>query len=58
MKKEIVIAGIGSIDECDHCRKQHILGNACFVVDEWVSINLCDECVKKYKIKTHGNKWN
>lgn len=58
--KEIVIAGTGSIDQCDHCEKEYLKeGNACFIVEGWISINLCNKCIKKYKLyKTNKNENN
>ena len=47
-KQEVIIAGIGTIDKCDHCHTEFTKGVACWKVDEWKSLDLCFICLSKY----------
>lgn len=52
MNKVVVqIAGVGTIDKCDHCGTEYTNGFACFVYQGWVSINICNICFEKYYIE-------
>lgn len=51
-KIKVVIAGIGTIDECEHCKTEFTNGFACWMVDEWKSLNLCHICLKQYYEET------
>ncbi len=47
-KIKVSVAGIGTIDKCDHCYIEFTTGVACWKVDEWKSLNLCHICLCKY----------
>jgi hypothetical protein len=46
VKPKIIIAGTGSVDECECCNETFLSGAACFLVDKEIFINLCDICIK------------
>ena len=50
-KVVIQVAGIGTVDKCDHCGKEFTTGIAGFVYEGWVEIDLCDDCFKKYYVE-------
>jgi hypothetical protein len=47
-KIKVTVAGIGTVDKCDHCETEFTTGAACWKVDKWKSLNLCHICLKKY----------
>lgn len=47
-KIKVTIAGIGTVDECDHCHTEHTKGVACWQLDGFISLNLCNVCLENY----------
>ncbi len=47
-KIKVTVAGIGTVDKCDHCETEFTSGVACWEIDEWKSLDLCHICLDKY----------
>lgn len=46
MKTKVVVAGIGTIDECECCKDKFVKNGACcWIIDTWTSIDLCYDCL-------------
>jgi hypothetical protein len=44
--KEIIISGIGTIDQCDHCKVESTIGASCWY--EYQALDICYLCLDKY----------
>ena len=54
LTRHITIAGVGSVDQCFHCGAEFVDGAACYYVDKWEHVDLCNKCKDKHTIKKKG----